>query len=54
MGIKHIHTTIDYKELIESQANTIVKRGSSIPNNKQLGKQKSMVKTNHRTTRKRS
>lgn len=54
MSIKHIHTTIDYKELIERQANTIIKRGFYIPNNKKVEKQKSMVKSNRRTTRKRS
>ena len=26
MGIKNLHTTIDYKELIERQANTVIER----------------------------
>ncbi len=26
MGIKHLHTTIDYKKLIEDQANMVVDR----------------------------
>lgn len=35
MGIKHLHTTINYKELIERQANAKVQRVNPSKVNKQ-------------------
>ncbi len=44
MGIKHLHTTIDYKKLIEDQANIVVDR-SYVPPVSKKGTQKKLRKS---------